>query len=89
MKTYMPLDGFRWSCDSDSALCDIPQTNVLGQAGGGFFFTFYKYFNYLGIDWMITMQKLSHYYHATATLLLCYGNTVIVLRQHGCSATAT
>ena len=33
MKTYMPLDGFRWSCDSDSALCDIPQTNVLGQAG--------------------------------------------------------
>ena len=34
MKTYMPLDGFRWSCDSDSALCDIPQTNVLGQAGG-------------------------------------------------------
>ncbi len=56
---------------------------------GGIFFTFYKYFNYLGIDWMITMQKLSHYYHATATLLLCYGNTVIVLRQHGCSATAT
>lgn len=36
MKTYMPLDGFRWSCDSDSALCDIPQTNVLGQAGGDF-----------------------------------------------------
>ena len=35
MKTYMPLDGFRWSCDSDSALCDIPQTNVLGQAGEG------------------------------------------------------
>ena len=52
--------------------------------GGGIFFTFYKYFNYLGIDWMITMQKLSHYYHATATLLLCYGNTVIVLRQHSC-----
>ena len=40
MKTYMPLDGFRWSCDSDSALCDIPQTNVLGQAGGGFFILF-------------------------------------------------
>ena len=45
MKTYMPLDGFRWSCDSDSALCDIPQTNVLGQAGGGgtlFLFLLYK-----------------------------------------------
>lgn len=34
MKTYMPLDGFRWSCDSDSALCDMRQTNVLGRAGG-------------------------------------------------------
>ena len=34
MKTYMPLDGFRWSCDSDSAICDIPQTDVLGRAGG-------------------------------------------------------
>lgn len=31
----MPLDGFRWSCDSDSALCDIPQTNVFGRTGGG------------------------------------------------------
>ena len=40
MKTYMPLDGFRWSCDSDSALCDIPQTNVLGQAGGVFYYYF-------------------------------------------------
>lgn len=35
MKTYMPLDGFRWSCDSDSALCDMRQTNVLGRAGVG------------------------------------------------------
>ena len=35
------------------------------------------------------MQKLPHYYHATATLLQCYGNIVIVLRQHGYSATAT
>ena len=34
MKTCMPLDGFRWSCDSDSALCDIPQTNVFGRTGG-------------------------------------------------------
>ena len=35
MKTCMPLDGFRWSCDSDSALCDILQTNVFGRTGGG------------------------------------------------------
>ena len=40
MKTYMPLDGFRWSCDSDSALCDMRQTNVLGRAGGGFVIIF-------------------------------------------------
>ena len=78
-------------------ICKITKKNTTNNqtkhriscTGGGIFFTFYKYFNYLGIDWMITMQKLSHYYHATATLLLCYGNTVIVLRQHGCSATAT
>ena len=42
MKTYMPLDGFRWSCDSDSALCDIPQTNVLGQAGGEIHFLYWE-----------------------------------------------
>lgn len=41
MKTYMPLDGFRWSCDSDSALCDMRQTNVLGRAGGGYHARFY------------------------------------------------
>ena len=35
MKTCMPLDGFRWSCDSDSALCYILQTNVFGRTGGG------------------------------------------------------
>ena len=61
----------------------------ISRTGGGDFLTFYKYFNYLGINRMITMLKLSHYYHATATLLPCYGNTVIVLRQHGYSATAT
>lgn len=36
------------------------------------------------------MQKLSHYYHATATLLLCYGNIVVVARiikKDGVSAT--
>ena len=34
MKTYMPLDGFRWSRDSGSALNNMPQTDVLGRAGG-------------------------------------------------------
>ena len=35
MKTYMPLDGFRWSRDSGSALNNMPQPDVLGRAGGG------------------------------------------------------
>ena len=35
MKKYMPLNGLRWSRDSGSALCGVPQTVVLGQAGGG------------------------------------------------------
>ena len=34
MKKYMPLNGLRWSRDSGSALCGVPQTVVLGQAGG-------------------------------------------------------
>ena len=33
MKKYTPLDGLRWSRDSDSALNNMPQTDVLGRAG--------------------------------------------------------
>lgn len=35
MKKYTPLDGLRWSRNSDSALNNVPQTDVLGRAGGG------------------------------------------------------
>ena len=35
MKNYTPLDGLRWSRNSDSALNNVPQTDVLGRAGGG------------------------------------------------------
>ena len=35
MKKDMPLDGLRWSRNSDSALNNMPQTDVLGRAGGG------------------------------------------------------
>ncbi len=38
MKKDMPLEGLRWSRDSGSALCDTPQTAVLGRAGGVFLF---------------------------------------------------
>ena len=37
MKKYTPLDGLRWSRNSDSALNNMPQTDVLGRAGGGNF----------------------------------------------------
>ena len=35
MKTYMPLNGLRWSRNSGSANCDMPQSAVFGQPGGG------------------------------------------------------
>ena len=34
MKKDMPLEGIMWSRDSDSALNNMPQTDVLGRAGG-------------------------------------------------------
>lgn len=77
-------------------VCKIIKKNAINNqtkhriyVRGGDFLTFYKYFNLLGIDCVIAMQKLSHYYHATATLLPRYGNIVIALRQHGYRATAT
>ena len=39
MKTYMPLNGLRWSRNSGSANCDMPQSVVFGRPGGGVFFT--------------------------------------------------
>lgn len=35
MKNHTPLDGLRWSRNSDSALNNMPQIDVLGRAGGG------------------------------------------------------
>ena len=37
MKTYMPLNGLRWSRNSGSANCDMPQSAVFGRPGGGKF----------------------------------------------------
>lgn len=34
MKTYMPLNGLRWSRNSGSANCDMPQSTVFGRPGG-------------------------------------------------------
>ena len=38
MKTYMPLNGLRWSRNSGSANCDMPQSAVFGRPGGGVIF---------------------------------------------------
>lgn len=35
MKTYMPLNGLRWSRNSGSANFDMPQSAVFGRPGGG------------------------------------------------------
>ena len=35
MKTYMALDGLRWSRDSGSANCDMPRSAVFGRSVGG------------------------------------------------------
>ena len=35
MKTYMPLNELRWSRNSGSANCDMPQSVVFGRPGGG------------------------------------------------------
>ena len=37
MKTYMPLNGLRWSRNSGSANCDMPQSAVFGRPGGGIY----------------------------------------------------
>ncbi|OYP63682.1 hypothetical protein CIL02_01215 [Prevotella sp. P3-122] len=37
MKTYMPLNGLRWSRNSGSANCDMPQSAVFGRPGGYFY----------------------------------------------------
>lgn len=38
MKTYMPLNGLRWSRNSGSANCDMPQSAVFGRPGGASLF---------------------------------------------------
>ena len=46
MKTYMALDGLRWSRDSGSANCDMPGSAVFGRSGGVFKSVDYKFINY-------------------------------------------
>ncbi len=50
MKTYMPLDGLRWSRDSGSAHCDMPQSAVLGRSGGGYQFHLKRKLNNITIS---------------------------------------
>ena len=43
MKTYMPLNGLRWSRNSGSANCDMPQSAVFGRPGGANHITIWLY----------------------------------------------
>ena len=52
MKTYMALDGLRWSRDSGSVHCNMPRSAVFGRSGGG-------YLRYLLI--VVTGILLSYY----------------------------
>ena len=65
MKTYMALDGLRWSRDSGSANCDIPRSAVFGRPGGGvicvsLFFLQHRNYStwYLGLNFFILPMLL-------------------------------
>lgn len=47
MKTYMPLNGLRWSRNSGSANCDMPQSAVFGRPGGAIRLLSFLYMNAL------------------------------------------
>lgn len=55
MKKYTPLDGLRWSRNSDSALNNMPQTDVLGRAGGEVIIVF------LFVKFVNSKNKLQNY----------------------------
>ena len=74
MKTYMPLNGLRWSRNSGSANCDMPQSAVFGRPGGvncsalnGNLFVLQKYsqkYNVANALKKQTTQKVQfHMYH--------------------------
>ena len=64
MKTYMPLNGLRWSRNSGSANCDIPRSAVFGRPGGvicvSLFFLQHRNYStwYLGLNFFILPMLL-------------------------------
>ena len=65
MKTYMALDGLRWSRDSGSANCDMPRSAVFGRSVGGvicvsLFFLQHRNYStwYLGLNFFILPMLL-------------------------------
>ena len=59
MKTYMPLNGLRWSRNSGSANCDMPQSVVFGRPGGVKFFhiLLQKLFLIVCLSYSITLNR--------------------------------
>ena len=54
MKTYMPLNGLRWSRNSGSANCDMPQSAVFGRPGGGGLYACYSL-----VTWVLTYAQIA------------------------------
>ena len=59
MKTYMPLNELRWSRNSGSANCDMPQSAVFGRPGGG----------YPIVLWELSLIAVQSYYFLLKYLL--------------------
>ena len=57
MKTYMPLNGLRWSRNSGSANCDMPQSAVFGRPGGVNIRILLLYLLYSGYLYYLCKQK--------------------------------
>ena len=69
MKTYMPLNGLRWSRNSGSANCDMPQSAVFGRPGGGK----NEYVKIIVNTILLLGRKTLHIY----AISMCMVNTVV------------
>ena len=54
----MPLNGLRWSRNSGSANCDMPQSAVFGRPGGGHLLSANCLLPFLGIAAIISLSKM-------------------------------
>ena len=63
MKTYMPLNGLRWSRNSGSANCDMPQSAVFGRPGGWVFSRFLQSLVTISLVQNLSCFVVARYYY--------------------------